>query len=115
MATKHTIAKRARSSSRNHTTRSRRQPEPPPLIPYDPGVSDAAVATLVRSLLIALRQSLAFSYVAASALRRRKFELGRNVASDLAKALDGKLDMDLQELQRLLTYVSADPPRPRDH
>lgn len=115
MATKHTTAKHTRSSPRNHPTSSRTSAEPPPLIPYDPCVSDAAIATLVRSLLIALRQSLAFSYVAASALRRRNFELGTSVANDLAKALDGKLDMDLQELQRLLTYVSTDPQRPRNH
>jgi hypothetical protein len=84
-----------------------------PRTSYNPNVTDAAVATLVHALLIALRESLAFACVAASALRRRNFNLGKDVAADLTKALDGRLDMDLRELQRLLTYVYKEPERPR--
>ena len=80
-----------------------------PLIPYDPNITDAAVATFVRALLIALHQTLAFACVAASAPRRRNFKPGTDVADDLTKALDGKRDIDLRELQRLLTYVHRDP------
>ena len=115
MATKNPSAKRPRSSTRNHPTQDPAQIQPPPIVPYDPNVTDAAVATLVRALLIALRQTLAFACVAASALRRRNFKLGTDVADDLTKALDGKLDIDLRELQRLLTYVHRDPERPRPH
>ena len=114
MATKNLSAKRTRPSTRKDTER---KPEPlhPPIVAYDPNVTDAAVATLVRALLIALRQTLSFACVAAGALRRRNFEFGVDVAESLNKALDGKLDMDLRELERLLTYVHRDNSRPRPH
>ena len=114
MAAKNLSAKRIRPSARKHTER-KPEPLPPPIVTYDPNVTDAAVATLVRALLIALRQTLSFACVAAGALRRRNFEIGVNVAESLEKALDGKLDMDLRELERLLTYVHRDNSRPRPH
>jgi hypothetical protein len=88
---------------------------PPPIVAYDSDVTDAAVATLVRALLTVLRQSLSFAFVAASALRRRNFKLGADVAGDLTKALDDKLDIDLRELERLLTYVYRRDSGPRTH
>ena len=114
MATKNLSAKRTRPSTRQGTGR---KPEPlqPPIVTYDPNVTDAAVATLVRALLVGLRQTLSFACIAAGALRRRNFEFGVNVAQSLEKALDGKLDMDLRELERLLTYVHRDNSRPRPH
>jgi hypothetical protein len=114
MATKNLSAKRARQPTRKYT---QRKPEPlqPPITTYDPNVNDAAVATLVRALLIALRQTLSFACVAAGALRRRNFELGVNVAESLDNALNGKLDIDLRELERLLTYIHRDNSRSRPH
>jgi hypothetical protein len=114
MAKKHLSAKCARSSTGKGT---RRKPEalPTPVVAYDPDVTDAAVATLVRALLIALRQTLSFAYVAAAALRRRKVQLGVDVADSLSKSLDGKLDIDLRELERLMTYVHREGGRVRTH
>jgi len=114
MAKKHLSAKCARSSTGKGT---RRKPEalPPPVVAYDPDVTDAAVATLVRALLIALRQTLSFAYVAAAALRRRNVRLGVDVADSLSKSLDGKLDIDLRELERLMTYVHREGGRVRTH
>jgi hypothetical protein len=114
MARKNLSAKRARSSTRKVTS-EKAEPVPPPIVAYDPNVTDAAVATLVRALLIALRQTLSFACVAAAALRRRNFHLGIDVAESLDKALGGKLDMDLRELERLLTYVHRDGGCPRAH
>ena len=82
---------------------------------YDPDVTDAAVATLVHALLTALRESLSFAYVAASALRRRNFHLGTDVAANLSKHHNGKLDIDLRVLERLLTYVHREGPASRTH
>ena len=114
MAGKNLSAKRTRPSTRKDTER-KPEPLPPPIVTYDPNVTDAAVATLVRALLIALRQTLSFACVAAGALRRRNFEFGVDVAESLNKALNGKLDMDLRELERLLTYVHRDNSRSRPH
>jgi hypothetical protein len=114
LARKNLSAKRARSSTRKI---ARKGPEalPPPIVAYDPNVADAAVATLVRALVIALRQTLSFACVAAAALKRRNYRLGVDVAESLSNALDGKLDMDLRELERLMTYVHQEGGRTRAH
>jgi hypothetical protein len=114
MATKNPTAKHSRPSTRKSASK-KPTPLPPPIVAFDPNVTDAAVATLVRALVIALRQTLSFAYVAAAALRRRNFALGVDVAASLNKALDGKLDMDLRELERLMTYVHQDNSHPRPH
>jgi hypothetical protein len=62
-----------------------------------------------------LRQTLSFAYVAAAALRRRNVQLGVDVADRLSKPLDGKLDFDLRELKRLMTYVHREGGRVRAH
>ena len=65
--------------------------------------------------MIALRQTLSFAYVAAAALRRRKVQLGVDVADSLSKSLEGKLDIDLRDLERLMTYVHREGGRVRTH
>jgi hypothetical protein len=40
---------------------------------------------------------------------------GFDVAESLSNALDGKLHMDLRELERLMTYVHQEGGRPRAH
>jgi hypothetical protein len=114
LAKKNLSAKCARSSTRKI---ARKEPEalPPPIVAYDPNVTDAAVATLVHALVIALRQTLSFACVAAAALKRRNYQLGVDVAESLSNALGGKLDMDLRELERLMTYVHQEGGRTRPH
>ena len=81
-------------------------------LPYDPGVTNTAVTTLVHALLTALRQTLSFAYVAASALKRQNFNLGTDVAGALTKGLGDELSIDLRQLEQLLTYVNRDCLRP---
>jgi Type IV secretion-system coupling protein DNA-binding domain len=47
-------------------------------IPYDQNVTNAAVTTLVRALLSALRHSLSVAYVSTVVLRRQNYDLGFN-------------------------------------
>jgi len=42
-------------------------------------------------------------------------KLGVDVADSLSKSLDGKLDIDLRELERLMTYVHREGGRVRTH
>jgi hypothetical protein len=79
-------------------------------LPYDAVAKNAAVTTLVHALSTALRQTLSFAYVAASALKRRNFNLGSNVAGALNERLGGELSIDLRQFELLLTYVNRDWP-----
>jgi hypothetical protein len=89
MATKNPNAKRRRPSTVNnsaiHSTSIPSLETPT----YDPDVTNAAVATLVRALLSALRHSLSVAYVSAVALRRQNFDLGIDLAPRLKSSLDG--------------------------
>ena len=113
MAKRNASSKRVRPSTRNKTSKHPETPPVAPPLPYDPNVTNTAVTTLVHALLTALRQTLSFAYVAASALKRQNFDLGSDVAATLTKALGDELSIDLRQLEQLLTYVHRDCPRAR--
>ena len=91
MATKNPNAKRPRPSTVNNTAKRSTSAPPIETLHYDPNVTNAAVTTLVRALLSALRHSLSVAYVSAVALRRQNFDLGVDLAPSLKNSLDGNL------------------------
>jgi hypothetical protein len=115
MATKNPNAKRPRPSTANNTAKRSTSAPPIETLHYDPNVTNAAVTTLVRALLSALRHSLSVAYVSAVALRRHNFDLGIDLAPSLKNSLDGNLHIDISELERLLTYVYGKASAPRAH
>lgn len=115
MAKRNVSAKRVRSATRNKTSKRRETPAVAVSLPYDPNVTNTAVTTLIHALLTALRQTLSFAYVTASALKRQNFNLGSDVAGVLTKGLGDELSIDLRQLEELLTYVNRDLCRSRTH